>query len=380
MGNIFDYLSWRGDISLDIDPFNEVDSLILAQLSYANLTELIPQGICNLSITISELANKFFETHTLEEECKKTLLEKSSAMLFWHLKDSPRFGDMKVFNYVDNYSHELQKQFSAITVQIDDDTLYVAYRGTDDTIIGWKEDFNMAFLPTIPAQEDARRYLHDTAAVGCERLIVGGHSKGGNLAIYAAINAKPSIKERIDLVYNCDGPGFQTQTLESDAYRQMIPKIRTIVPESSVVGMLFGHEEAYEIVRSSQKGIMQHDACSWEIVRNGFCYLESTSNESKFFDKSVKMWVEGLDEETRRVFVDGVFSLLEAGGASTISELTAGGFKSLTSATKLFSSMPLEVRQNLISVSTSLVEIMASNWKAGVKPNTSKRKLQPAKE
>lgn len=376
MANILDYLAWRGDISLKEDPFNEVDNLVLAWMSYVALEEIMPCGICNEPITIKDAIEKFFSIYNLEEKLKEASMTRTSALLFHEMADCPRFYNMRIVNYVNHISEELQQQFSAMTIEVDEDTLYIAYRGTDDTIVGWREDFNMSFLPSVPSQIEAADYLVQTLKGRTENVIVGGHSKGGNLAVYSAIHAPKEIKDRILQVYNNDGPGFLSHVLQSAEYQEMLPKIKTILPESSVVGMLFGHEEEYEIVRSSQKGIMQHDAGSWEVERNGFVYLDSLSNASKFLDYSFKSWVANLDDEHRKMFVDGLFTLLEASGAKTTGELYALGYKNISSAAKMLGSMDTEMKQNLLLITKSLFDIIGHNMKVAIRKQASNRRTR----
>ena len=361
MANIFDYLDWRGDISFKEDPFNEVDNLVLSWMAYVHLDGILPSGVCNVSVTIGEAAKRFFEIYNLEEKLKEYSLTKTSALLFHKMMDCPRFANMRILNYVNHISVELQQQFSAMTIEIGEGLLYVAFRGTDDTIVGWREDFNMSFLPNVPSQLEAVEYLNASVRNRSERLIIGGHSKGGNLAVYAAIHCEPQIKSKIIRVFNNDGPGFLSEVLQSDAYQEMLPRITTIVPESSIVGMLLGHEEEYEIVRSSQRGIMQHDAGTWEVERNGFVYLDSVSHSSKFFDRAIKEWVYQMDEEHRKLFVDGLFQMLEASGAKTTGELYTLGFKNVTGAVKVFNDMDTDMKQKMLLIGRYLFDIMKQN-------------------
>lgn len=361
MANILDYLAWRGDISFKEDPFNEVDNLVLSWLAYVHLDGILPTGVCNVSVTIAEAAKRFFEIYDLEEKLKEYSLTRTSALLFHKMMDCPRFANMRILNYVNHISVELQQQFSAMTIEIGEGLLYVAFRGTDDTIVGWREDFNMSFLPSVPSQLEAVEYLNASVRDRSERLVLGGHSKGGNLAVYAAIHCDPQIKSKILRVFNNDGPGFLSEVLQSDEYQEMLPRITTIVPESSIIGMLLGHEEEYEIVRSSQRGIMQHDAGTWEVERNGFVYLDSLSNSSKFFDKSIKEWVYQMDEEQRKLFVDGLFQMLEASGAKTTGELYTLGFKNVTGAVKAFTGMDTDMKQKMLLIGRYLFNIIKQN-------------------
>lgn len=380
MANIFEYLDWRGDISFEADPFNAVDNLVLSWMAYVHMDDIMPCGICNVSVSVKDAIEKFFQIYDLEEKLQEYSLTKTSALLFHKLADCPRFSNMRIVNYVNNISEELQKQFSAMTIEVDKDTLYIAYRGTDDTIVGWREDFNMSFLPDIPSQMDAAKYLQDTLRNRSEKVILGGHSKGGNLAVYAAMKSPKEIKDRIIIAYNNDGPGFLNNILQSEEYQEILPKVRTIVPESSVIGMLLGHEEEYEIVRSSQRGIMQHDAGSWEVRRNDFVYLDSLSNASKFLNASLKKWVAGLDEEQRKKFVDSLFQMLEASGAKTTGELYALGLKNLGNARKVFGSMSAEDKQQFMLVVKSLFDIVNQNMKASIRKSDRNGQETTAKE
>lgn len=363
MANIFDYLDWRGDISFTEDPFNVVDNLILSWMAYVGLDEVMPCGICNEPITIKDASARFFQLYDLEEKLKGVCLTRTSVLLFSKLAECQRFQNMRILNYVNHISEELQKQFSAMTIEIDKNTLYIAFRGTDDTIVGWREDFNMSFQPVVPSQIEAANYLEETVKGRSEKLIVGGHSKGGNLAVYASMKASKDVKNRIIRVYNNDGPGFQKYILESSEYQEIIPKVKTIVPESSIIGMLLGHEEEYEIVHSSQRGIMQHDAGTWEVMRNSFVYLDSVSNASKFLDNTIKEWIATLDTNQRKEFVDRLFEILESQGAKTTNELSAMGLKNLVGAIKVIGNMDPVVKRNLSIVVKSLFSIINQNLK-----------------
>ena len=349
MANIFDYLDWRGDISFTEDPFNVVDNLILSWMAYVGLDEVMPCGICNEPITIKDASARFFQLYDLEEKLKGVCLTRTSVLLFSKLAECPRFQNMRILNYVNHISEELQKQFSAMTIEIDKNTLYIAFRGTDDTI--------------VPSQIEAANYLEETVKGRSEKLIVGGHSKGGNLAVYASMKASKDVKNRIIRVYNNDGPGFQKYILESSEYQEIIPKVKTIVPESSIIGMLLGHEEEYEIVHSSQRGIMQHDAGTWEVMRNSFVYLDSVSNASKFLDNTIKEWIATLDTNQRKEFVDRLFEILESQGAKTTNELSAMGLKNLVGAIKVIGNMDPVVKRNLSIVVKSLFSIINQNLK-----------------
>lgn len=373
MANLFDYLTWRGDIPFKIDPFNEVDNLILAWLTYVHFDEVMPRGVINEPITIYEAGVRYFQKKKLEDRLVGFSLTKSSAILLQQLMECPRFENIKISNFVNEISEKKQSQFSAMVFELDRRTIYVGYRGTDDTIIGWKEDFNMCFMPYVPSQKEAVAYLEQISKIRREKMILGGHSKGGNLAVYAAMNAQKLNKSRIIQIYNNDGPGFEKETMASESYLKILPKIRTFLPESSVVGMLFEHGEKAEIVKSSQKGLLQHDASSWEVRKNRFVYLESVSDASKIIDDSIKSWIASLDEEQRRMFVESIFTMLDAVGVKTTGELYNVGLKGISSAFKSFTGMDAEMKQRLLEITKVLFGIMSQNVKANLNISKSEK-------
>ncbi|MGN0115161.1 MAG: DUF2974 domain-containing protein [Acutalibacteraceae bacterium] len=316
MTNIFDYLQWRGDLLLEKIGFNEADGVILARLSYIPFDGVINQDFADF-VTVADAAKALLSI----PDIKNMVLLKDDVRLLEALSESERFRGMIISGYVNQIETEAQTQFSAITVRLSDDEYYISFRGTDHTLVGWKEDFNMGFACPVPSQKLAVEYLQNAAKRTRGRLVIGGHSKGGNLAVYAAAFCDDSVKRRIESVYNFDGPGFDNKVLSSDGYKSIFSKINTFVPQSSVVGMLLGHEEKYTIVHSSQNGIWQHDIYSWEIRRDGFVYLETVDNSSRFVDYTLKAWIAELDYKQREKFVDTIYSVMATTNATTFREL-----------------------------------------------------------
>jgi hypothetical protein len=212
-------------------------------------------------------------------------------------------------------------QFCAMTFRLSDGSLFVAFRGTDDTIVGWKEDFNMTFLSHIPAQERAAAYLNYVASCHKGPIRTGGHSKGGNLAVYAAAKCGDLLQRRIVEIYNQDGPGFSETMMNDPGYRNILPKVRSYVPQSSVIGMLLEHEEPYTIIKSNQIGIMQHDPYSWQVLGANFLQVEELTADSRFLDRTFKNWLSQMSNEERSAFFDTVFELLESTGAERAGEI-----------------------------------------------------------
>lgn len=321
MANILDYLDWRGDLPFTAAPFNEIDNLIFTQLCFLDLDNLVPSDPAGMPVRLEHAVDRYFERHPIESTSMGMIVPKDILTLADRARRTARFRDVCLTGFVNLVDEKIEMQFSATTYLPGDGTAFVAFRGTDDTLVGWKEDFNMAFTPIVPAQAQASRYLESVLRALPHSLRLGGHSKGGNLAVYAAIHTDAADRTRILEVYNNDGPGFHRQMLSSEAYSSMQSRIRSIVPESSIVGMLLDHEEPYRIVKSSAKGLFQHDGFSWELVGDHFTTLRHLSDESRTVDRTIKMWLAGMDNTAREEFVDSMYDLLCATNARTLTEL-----------------------------------------------------------
>lgn len=340
MADIMDYLDWRGDLSLENSPFNEVDHLILSQLAYVNFDGIVPGVMYEEEfVTLEKACELFYKMYDEKEVLKNKAFSRLAPIMMKKMAQTRRFKEIKLKCYVSQLDYEAQKQFSVVQILLEDQTVYVAFRGTDDTLIGWKEDFNMSFMTAVPAQLAAVAYVNQTLKNTSCKIRMGGHSKGGNLAIYAAIKCEREIKERILEVYNNDGPGFNKEMMMSEAYQSMLSRIRTIIPQGSIIGMLLEHEEEYSVVKSKQVGIMQHDVMSWEILGTNFIYSDQISKGSMILDQALKGWVNELKEEERSEFIDTLFTIFEATGAKTISELNKAKLKKINIILKSYNAM-----------------------------------------
>lgn len=319
MANIIDYLQWRGDLDFTTDPFNAVDNLILARLSYIDFDDLPPRGE-----TLSLLSQRYIESE--EKMNPGLLLNEGNIPLLEEAGLSKRFGSVKIGNYVNKIDHAAQLQFCAMTFELDRKTAYIAFRGTDDTLVGWKEDFNMSFMEVVPAQVEAAAYLEQVLSDSAYKTVyVGGHSKGGNLAVYSSMRLDKGQKSRLAAVYNNDGPGFQKALIKSAPYREIAPLIVTLVPQSSVVGLLLEHEEQYRVVESDKKGLMQHDCFSWKVKGRDFISLPELKSDAQLFDKTTKRALEKMSLEQREIFATVLFDLLSVDESKTLTDLNKGG-------------------------------------------------------
>lgn len=324
MGTLFDYVKWRGDLSFTEAPYNEVDSLIFSLLSYLNLEGIVPAEHNGASVPIQAAANSYFARNPNPKKISMGLIvPKDIVKLFRYIKDTKRFRNVEIKACVNLIDLEKQMQFSAMSFITEDQALTVAFRGTDDTIVGWKEDLNMCFLPVVPAQLTAVKYLERAAASFKGAIRITGHSKGGNLAVYSAVHCTQTVKKRLLNVWSNDGPGFHKKLLENEDYIELRPIIRSFVPQNAVVGMLLEHEENYVVVKSRQKGLYQHDGLSWEVMGGSFVYLDDVTEGSKRTERILKEWVAEMTPEQREQFIDALYQLLSSDNALTLTDLAS---------------------------------------------------------
>lgn len=331
MGNIMDYISWRGDLSFEQSQFNEVDNLILACFSYVNL-DGISAVTKQKGIGLKKLTKEFMKLHTMKElEADKSFIRLAPFMMM-EMAKSVRFGKCVVRNYVNDIVTEAEQQFAAMEIVLEDGTSYVSFRGTDDTIIGWKEDFNLS-TGVVPAQKRAIEYLQKISEHTDGMLRVEGHSKGGNLAIYGSVMCK-SAHEKILEIYSNDGPGFSREFQELPETKEMMPKIIRIIPEYSIIGTLLEHEKEPVIVASSSKGLLQHDGFSWEVQGPALVRRDSLNKTALRFIEILHKWIDGMDMEQKRLLIEDLFATLQASGYENLSEVQSGGLKSLAAMVK----------------------------------------------
>lgn len=323
MANMIDYLAWRGDLGIAQEPICPVDALILAELSYLRLKGLVPERL-EEAPTLRELAQIFFELPVEVQEGRMRI--SPDVALLKALGESRRFGGCRLTGVREEWNEETEMQFAALTALLEDGSVFVLFRGTDGTLVGWKEDFNLSFLDSTPGQRAATAYLERMAEqYPMGKLFVAGHSKGGNLAVFAAARSMPSVRQRIQAVYNHDGPGFRHAMMADAGYQEIGTRIHTFIPQSSVVGMLLEHEEPYTVVKSSQIGLFQHEPYSWEVREGDFVRLKQVTEGSRMLDQTVKSWLAGLTVKEREDFVDAVYELLQSTDAEHIGELAQPG-------------------------------------------------------
>ena len=311
MMNIVNYLEWRGDLSFEAAPFNEVDNFILTQAINIDYSGIVPQD--SRPMTLAQAAEKYQALYGDDGKYMGVLLPVACWPLVKQMVASRRFGQTVISGFTDRVIPENTEQFTAVVFTLAPDLHYISIRGTDDTIAAWKENFMMAVRDTVPARDDALAYLNWAADNYSGRLIVGGHSKGGNLAVWAATQAAPAIQDRIVAVYSNDGPGFKPDFYESDAFRRISDRVHVILPQYSVVGTFFD-QPAARIIKSNKSGLLAHDGFNWEVLGDRFVEEPELARSSQSFDTAFDDALNRMDEKTRCAFIDDLFDALSASG------------------------------------------------------------------
>jgi len=319
--NILDYITMRGDLTFDQAPFNCVDALILSQLAYNHLEGLVSQDF-GTKITLKDLLTVFENADDLDKRINMgSLINPLTPRLLLMAAASRRFASIKLSGFSEITDEDKMEQFAAVTYEISKNHYLITFRGTDDTIVGWYEDFNLGYMEEIPAQTDALLYVRRALAELKGTFSLSGHSKGGNLAVKAGmVFAKEAIK-KLDSIYNFDGPGFYKEFYESPEYHKLDGKVQSFYPVFCIVGMMFEHRQPYVIVGSSNDGILQHDPFGWKLSATGFVQEKEFDEKSRFFYDTFNSWTKRLSAQEKKRFIDAFFSVLYASGVKSIYEI-----------------------------------------------------------
>lgn len=318
MKNIIDYAQSTAGAGFDIKPLCEADSLVLSQLAYMDFGGEVPgPGEKSKPVSLRDV----ILYKGIRALCRDTMLPEKNEKLLQAVLDSSRFGALKLKSFVNEVDDGEHKQFAAVTFVLPEKQAYIAFRGTDTTLTGWREDFNMAFTYPVPAQLDAAAYLDTAGKANTGALFVGGHSKGGNLAIYASVRCEDKIRGRIVGIFNHDGPGFKEDIYSDEAYKQIEPLVHTSLPTHSVVGILLQHDDNYKAVKSNAVGLLQHDPFTWSIKGGDLEFTDGLNSQSVFLDKTIGTWLSGLSDDERRKFVDALFEIADASSFETIQDV-----------------------------------------------------------
>lgn len=357
LGNIVTYGEEVLD-TFDRRGFGPVDSLILSWASYLKLSAPEPKVQAWQGVRFGDL----FRAEHFKALFPATWDTPESRQLFTAMAASPRFRDIRVKGYTEQTDPEREKQFAAVSFQLNKDLCYVAFRGTDSTLVGWKEDFNMAFQYPVPAQKAAAEYLAEAAKHCTGSLRVGGHSKGGNLAVYAAAKAGGALQKRIVQVYSHDGPGFLESVLKSGEWSAIAPKIHKTLPQSSLVGMLLEQQENFRVVRSDKFSIWQHDPFSWQVEDGDLCYVDALTPGAQYLDRTLNRWVSGLSVLERERFVDSLYALVDTAKITSLAQLFSDWQESIPALLRAASQLDEDTREFLFQTVKALIALGVKNY------------------
>ncbi len=319
MSNLFDYVEWRGDLSFTASPLNEVDIVILSQIVLLDLTEAVPNGE---TVTLKE-CDKTFGTHGRKKKLGAIIPEQIKDLLH-AMGGTKRFSEIKLSNYVEDIDESTEIQFSALTADAEDiNARFVVFSGTDDTLVGWKENFNLIFKTPTGAQLESVKYLEAVTKNFTGDVYVLGHSKGGHLALYSTAYCSDETLSKIVMGYSLDGPGLPEGGESVERLERVKDKIVSILPQGSVIGRLFEHKEHIRIIHSNAEGLFQHDAFSWEVKRNKFQRNKDFTDSGSGVDHGMRAILSEMSEEERKIFVEGIFGMFAEASCKTLTDVTS---------------------------------------------------------
>ena len=314
--NIFDYIENYKDYTFIDKGFNEVDNVIFSCLAYVDYNFIVSNNKKN-KLTIKEVGDIYFSMHTKKDRINMTAV-KEGIKLLQKVKDTIRYKDILMYSY--KYIGNEDSQFSALTFEINKNLCYVAFEGTDQLISGWKEDCKMAYKFPVTAHKYAIKYLNHNFSLSNKRIIVGGHSKGGNLALVSSMCCNYFVRKKILKVYSNDGQGLRKAQIQSKKYAYIQDKLVHIIPQFSIVGLLLRHDQNYTVIHSLRVGALAHCTSYWKVEDDHFV-RDELSPFSKILDEGIITWLDKYDDEKREKFVNSVFKILEENNVQSLLQL-----------------------------------------------------------
>ena len=349
MADLFDYLEWRGDLSFKQAPFCKIDAIILAQIIYIDYKNLVPEGFKD-GIALPSLWNNLKSASDFKNRCDMgpmvnartpELLEKASKSL--------RFSPVKACAYEEIFDRNESQQFCALTYRLTSSLAVIAFRGTDDSIAGWRENFNLGYLPEIPSHISALSYFQKARRALKSKIILTGHSKGGNLALHTAVFSDSKDRKKISAVYDFDGPGFSNDFYEKKEFQEIKDRLTVCYPEQSIVGMIFHRPRHFQVIKSDKFAVYQHDPFNWQVKACGFERAEDVCRESRLFHKSLNNWIENMSFDEKKKFITSLFSVISASGYDRFSEISKNVVPASAKMIKCLGSMDKDMRDAIFN-------------------------------
>lgn len=314
MAGINTYIKEYGDKTFNEEKINEIDNVILSSIVYLNFDGIVPKN--KKSISLCEAGNIFLYKYNYFDVSKLGIAQKVSYKILKQIVNTKRYKDIQMYNY--KYIWDTDTQFGAVCFKVKKKFIYVAFEGTDNLLSGWKEDFQMAYEFPVPSQKLAVKYLNENIKLFDKNIIVGGHSKGGNLALVSSMYCKNRINKKIKRIYSNDGPGLKKEQIESENYSKVRDRLIHLVPNYSYVGVLLRNDK-FTVIKTNRKDFMAHAVSSWQVNKNEFI-RENLSSISDNFRKSLLKWLDEHDLEQREKMISTVFKTLEESGIKNLND------------------------------------------------------------
>lgn len=274
------------------------------------------------------------------------------------LGESPRFREVRLSNLIEPEDKSDPERFCALTADLGNGVLFISFRGTDSTVRGWKDNYEMGFLCPVHSQKVAAAYFSQLLQSWHGAVILGGHSKGGNLAIYASSVCPKEVQDRILAIYSLDGPGFNPEFLQTEGFKRIEAKIHKIVPEFSFIGSLLESPVHYSIVKSNASGIKQHYPISWQFKRNlQFNTAEKIAPLAAYIGDTFNKWINKYDAAGKKIFIDTLFDSLAAAGYNDFEDIFSDFKSALPKLYRQFRTLPPSLREAMIQFFQDLANI-----------------------
>jgi len=355
MSAIFDYLKWRGDLSFSDVKMCEVDGMVFSIASYIDIGALLEEN----TMLLRDAAKNYCADGKYDSVNLGLMMpSENTNKMFVTAAATPRFGNARISDFTADTNHDHEYQFAAVTFHLSGKQAVVAFRGTDDTIVGWKEDCCLSFMDEIPAQRMAVEYLEMIAAkYPEERIYVVGHSKGGNLAVYAATKCSDEVKKRISKAFCFDGPGLSYSMVNSEAYKMMQRKLVVLLPQSSFIGIMCEKGEKYQVIKSGGRGLYQHDMLTWELDGPKLLRLPELSGKGKKNELQFRSGMQNMTSDEKKDLVEILFSVVKSTGAKTLTDLSDGTVKKLITAVRTYNGLDKPRKEMTVKLLLKLFSI-----------------------
>lgn len=363
MANVMDYIKKYGDISFCDMPFGEADNVALCGMYYMPFDKVVSDSFEDEPVDYKTASDEIFELRGRKHTPVGLVLLKNISEQMVLMSKYKRFQEMKVVAAVRVYEKAPAVQFEAATFLLPDGKIVVLFKGTDDTLTGWKEDFDILTKKGIPSNRLSIEYLEKAAKNFDGNIIVCGHSKGGFIAQYAALYSSKEVRDRIEVVYNDDGPGFWDYSyLESETYAEMLPKYRHFVPQSSFIGMMLAHDNDYEIIKSNQiLGPLQHDLNSWQFSGKKLVRAEELTDMGKMNDGVLRDLVGGLNDESEKVLDTVLDKVLSGVNQTGLLDVKKNFVPALKGGVEAWRSLDRDTQKKFLKIFSDTPEIVFRN-------------------